>query len=170
MSLSTMTIFLTMLTSAAVGAAVCFWTLRREMLKREPLRTQRRSQLLEEVSQHLGRVTHVFSKYVALVGEVGGAPERMTARQQNELNQLSQRLVDVYEEVAIAESKLLLLGESHLETIMKMFTARMAQFHRQCFPGRACNADEAAQARKEIGALREKFYNALSERYDSALS
>lgn len=127
---------------------------------------QRRISLIEQVAQHVGKVSHVYSKYSSLVSEIGTKTERMSAAQKQELDSLSAQLVDVYEEVAIAESKLLLLGEQKLEKALKLYTSKMAQFRKQVYPGRYSNEEEAAQLKRDVSQMRAQFYDVLSQRYD----
>tara|TARA_B110000902_G_scaffold59501_1_gene69784 strand:+ start:834 stop:1349 length:516 start_codon:yes stop_codon:yes gene_type:complete len=129
----------------------------------------RRINMLEQVAQHAGKVSHVFSRYASLVTEIGISRDRMSPGQKKELDELSTQLVDVYEEVAIAESKLLLLGEQKLEKALKLYTTKMAQFRKQIYPGRFNSIEEASRLKKEVSEMREQFYNVLSQRYDQRI-
>lgn len=155
-----------LLLGASLGAAAVFFLLKDKLNSPDLSANLRSIGLLEQVAEHVGKVSHVFSKYASLVSEIGPRPERMSAKQQRELEDLSNELVRVYEEVSIAESKLLLLGEQRLEKALKLYTAKMAQFRKQVYPGRYQNTDDAANLRKEVTQMREQFYSILSERYD----
>lgn len=160
---STIIIFIT---GAIFGAAAVFYSIKDKLKQQQAAGSQRRIALLEQVAQHIGKVSHVFSKYSSLVNGIGTKAERMSAKQAQELDALSNELVEVYEEVSVAESKLLLLGEQRLEKALKLYTAKMAQFRKQIYPGRYSNVDEANQLKQEVSKMREQFYDILSQRYD----
>jgi hypothetical protein len=151
---------------AIIGGSAVFFTMREKLQQQERSRSHRRLGMLEEVSQHIGKVSHVFGKYSSLVNEVGVRKERMSVKQQQELDTLSNELVEVYEEVSVAEAKLLMLGEKRLEKAMKLYSGKMAQFRKQFYPGRYDSAEDLAGAKKDISKMREQFYDVLSERYD----
>ncbi len=154
---------------AAFGGLTVFFSLRHKLKQQQQNALRRRSSLLEEVAQHIGKVSHVFSKYSSLVNEVGPKAERISPKQQQELDALSEQLVEVYEEVSVAESKLLLLGEKRLQQALKLYTGKMAQYRKQYYPGRYLEQEQASHAKKELGNLRIQFYDILSERYDETL-
>lgn len=158
-----------MLLGASFGALAVFFSMKDKLKQQQQAGSLRRIGMLEQVAQHVGKVSHVFSKYSTLVTEIGPNADRMSTKQERELEELSNQLVDVYEEVTIAESKLLLLGEKRLEAAMKLYTAKMALFRKQIYPGRYTKADDAKNIRKEISDMREQFYDILSERYDQKL-
>ncbi|HEB28890.1 MAG TPA: hypothetical protein ENI05_14225 [Porticoccus sp.] len=152
------------------GGAAAFYTMKDKLQQQQQANAMRRIGLLEQVAQHTGKVSHVFSKYSSLVNEIGPKVERMSPKQERELESLSAQLVEVYEEVSIAESKLLLLGEQKLEKALKLYTTKMAQYRKQVYPGRYSNVDEAKQIKKEVSQMREQFYDILSQRYDQKIS
>ena len=152
------------------GAVAVFLHMNDKLKTLQAITAQRRISLMEQVAQHVGKVSHVFGKYSSLVNEIGTKVERMSAGQKQELDSLSSQLVDVYEEVAIAESKLLLLGEQKLEKALKLYTAKMALFRKQIYPGRYSNDEEAAQLKREVTLMRSQFYDVLSQRYDQKTS
>ncbi|MGK0500810.1 MAG: hypothetical protein ACJAYG_002464 [Oceanicoccus sp.] len=157
---------ITFLIGLSFGALGVFYSMKDKLKQQQQAMTQRRISQLEQVAQHVGKVSHVFSKYASLVSEIGPKVERMSANQQRELDDLSNQLVDVYEEVAIAESKLLLLGEQRLEKALKLYTAKMAQYRKQVYPGRYTNSNDATTLRQELAQMKDQFYDVLSQRYD----
>ncbi len=150
----------------AFGAVAVYLHMKEKLQKLNNHTALRRINMLEQVAQHAGKVSHVFSRYASLVTEIGTTVDRMSASQKKELDELSTQLVEVYEEVAIAESKLLLLGERKLEKALKLYTTKMAQFRKQIYPGRYSSIEEANRIKKEISQMREQFYDVLSHRYD----
>jgi vacuolar-type H+-ATPase subunit B/Vma2 len=155
------------LLGAVFGGLAVYFTLRDKVAEVQNTHSKRRVALLEQVAQHVGKVSHVFSKYSSLINDIGPKTEHVSVKQQQELDDLSNQLVEVYEEVSIAESKLLLLGEKRLEKALKLYTAKMAQYRKQFYPGRYNHRDEAAALKKEINQMRNQFYDILSERYDT---
>ena len=162
--------FITLLIGAALGGFTVFYSMKDKIQRYKLLNASRRVGMLEQVAQHVGKVSHVFSKYVSLVSEIGPKVERMSTKQERELINLSQDLVAVYEEISVAESKLLLLGEKRLGRAMKLYTAKMAQFRKQVYPGRYSNVDELVQMKRDVAQMRDQFYDILSERYDQKLT
>ena len=162
-------IVLALLLGIALGGSLVFWLQKKGAQGIDQVARLRGVSLLEQVAEHIGKVSHVFSKYASLVIEIGPHPERMSSAQQRELEALSNDLVRVYEEVSVAESKLLLLGEQRLEKALKLYTVKMAQFRKQIYPGRYQNADDAGKLRKEVTEMKEQFYTILSERYDQKI-
>ena len=103
------------------GAAAMFYTLKDKLQQQQQAMSMRRIALLEQVAQHVGKVSHVFGKYASIVTEIGPKIDRISVRQERELESLSEELVEVYEEISIAQSKLLLLGEQRLEKALKLY-------------------------------------------------
>lgn len=155
-----------LLIGAIAGGTAVFLLVRDKLRGQDSGDRVRGVELLEQVAGHVGKVSYVFGKYASLVAEIGPRAERMSARQERELDELSEALVAIYEEVSVAESKLLLLGEQRLEKALRLYTAKMAQFRKQIYPGRYQQAEEATRLKKEVNDMREQFYNILSERYD----
>ncbi|WP_101760434.1 hypothetical protein [Oceanicoccus sp. KOV_DT_Chl] len=157
---------ITFLLGMALGGWAMFSNMKDKLQQQQQASSSRRIGILEQVAQHVGKVSHVYSKYSSLVSEIGPKTQHMSPKQEKELADLSTQLVNVYEEVAIAESKLLLLGEQKLQKALKLYTAKMAQFRKQVFPGRYTNPEDASQIKQEVAQMREQFYDILSQRYD----
>lgn len=154
---------------AVFGGLSVFFTVKEKLRTIQEHQSQRRTTLLEEVAEHLGKITHVYSKYASLINEIGPKADRMSHKQQKELEELSTELVSVFEQVSVAESKLLLLGEKRLQKALKLYTGKMAQFRKQFYPGRYQNSEQTIAFKKELGTIRDQFYDTLSERYDEAM-
>ncbi|MFT7128397.1 MAG: hypothetical protein ACI89U_000504 [Gammaproteobacteria bacterium] len=158
---------ISLLLGMSFGALAMFYSTKEKLKKYQQANSSRRIGMLEQVAQHVGKVSHTFSKYSSLVNEIGPQAEGISVRQGAELEDLSSDLVSVYEEISIAESKLLLLGEKRLEKAMKLYTAKMAQYRKKIYPGRYSNSEEANTIKKDIISMKDQFYNILSERYDN---
>lgn len=154
---------------AVLGSLAMFFILREKIKQYEKNIKLRRSTILEEVAAHIGKVSHVFSKYSSVLNEVGPTKDRISPKQEKELDDLSQQLVEVYEQVSIAEAKLLLLGEKNLQKALKLYSGKMALFRKKFYPGRYTDSEEAVTMKKELANLRGQFYDILSQRYDQVL-
>ena len=161
--------FIEFMIGAVFGAIAVFFILREKIKRYEKSIKLRRSTLLEEVAAHMGKVSHVFSKYSSVLNEIGPTKDRVSPKQEHELEDLSKQLVEVYEQVSIAEAKLLLLGEKTLQKALKLYSGKMALFRKQFYPGRYSDPDEAIKMKKELSSLRNQFYDILSQRYDETL-
>lgn len=153
---------------ALFGGLAVYFSIREKLQLINEHKSQRRSTLLEEVAEHLGKVSHVYSKYASLINEIGPKADRMSIKQQKELEDLSSQLVEVFEQVSVADAKLLLLGEKRLQKSLKLYTGKMAQFRKQFYPGRYHNSEQTVAFKKELTTIRDQFYDTLSERYDEA--
>lgn len=162
--------FLGLIVGAVLGGLVIFLITNERLKKMQRQQQARRITMLESIAEHIGKAQHVISKYTAVIAEAGPKAERLTAKQQNELNSLSNELVEIYQEIAIAESKLLLLGEKHLEISLKVYSSKAAQFRKQYYPGRYTDSEQMNTARKELNQAREQFYDLLSQRYDTMIA
>lgn len=158
------------LLGAVFGGLLVYFSLKDKIQLMKTHKKQRRTAILEEVAEHLGKVSHVFGKYASLINEIGPKTDRMSIKQENELETLSNQLVEVYEQVSLAEAKLLMLGEKRLHKTLKLYTGKMAQFRKQFYPGRYQNADQTTAFKKELSTIRDQFYDTLSERYDQAMA
>lgn len=158
---------ISLLLGMSFGALAMFYSTKEKLKKYRQANASRRIGMLEQVAQHVGKVSHTFSKYSSLVSEIGPLTGGISVKQGAELEDLSSDLVSVYEEISIAESKLLLLGEKRLEKAMKLYTAKMAQYRKKIYPGRYSNSEEASTIKKDIISMKDQFYNILSERYDN---
>ena len=155
---------------ATFGGLTVYFSVKNKLGTIDEHKKQRRTSLLEEVAEHLGKVSHVFSKYSSLIIEIGPKADRMSIKQEKELEELSNQLVEVYEQVSMAETKLLLLGEKRLHKTLKLYTGKMAQYRKQFYPGRYKNAEQTTAFKKELATIRDQFYDTLSERYDQAIA
>ena len=154
---------------ALLTGAWVFYHQRRQTRPVDPY-WNRRMELLEAVAEQVGRVNHVFGKYAALVKDSHQFPDRVTAAQHNELNDVTNELVEAYGQMSSAEAKLALLGEKRLEKALKLYSARIAFFRNRFSDPRAQGGDpDLPTVRKEIGQMRDQFYDILSERFDSTL-
>jgi len=132
--------------------------------------TNRRLVLLEEISTSVGTVNHCFARYSALVIESTRFGKNWPSARRLELERVNAELVAEFRKLADAEAKLLMLGEKTMEKTLRMYGARIALFRKQVYVGRQdITEQEIADLKTSILALREKFYDLLSRRYDRLL-
>ncbi|MFT6390210.1 MAG: hypothetical protein ACJAUP_003611 [Cellvibrionaceae bacterium] len=132
---------------------------------------QRRLEVLESIAADVGNVSHIFAKYSSLVVESIRFGSRWPDSRKQELDNISQALVDEFKKLSDAESKLLMLGEKLLEKNLRLYGAKVANFRRQVYVGRTDISEEDILAMKrDINLLREQFYDFLSKKYDRLLT
>lgn len=157
----------------ALIAAFCAWLMMRRSahLQFNNQRENRRLEILEEVSSHVGVVTHIFAKYSSLVVESIQFGERWPALRRQELESVNAELVNEFKKLADAEAKLLMLGEKNLERSLRIYGARIAVYRKQVFVGRQDITPEQITALKSsVNQVREQFYDMLSRKYDRLLA
>lgn len=143
--------------------------------KRSPAGSQtassnRRLELLEEISLSVGHVNHCFAKYSSLVIESTRFAKNWPAARKLELDKVNAELVAEFKKLADAEAKLLMLGEKTMEKTLRLYGAKIALFRKQVYVGRQDISDqEIADLKTAILRLREQFYDLLSRRFDRLL-
>lgn len=131
----------------------------------------RRLQVLEAVSSHVGTVSHIFAKYSTLVSESIQYGEQWPMARKLELDAVNAELVDEFRKLADAEAKLLMLGEKNLERSLRLYGMRIAVFRKQVYVGRKDITVEQITALKQaVQQVREQFYDMLSRKYDRLLA
>lgn len=158
-----------LLAGSAISAVSGVFWLRYKKRLDDSLQGNRRAEILEEVAAHVGKVNHVFARYAAIVSDASQVKGSLPPRLASEAEAVTQQLVEVFEEISRAESKLALLGEKRLEKALQLYSVRLAYFRKLFTPGVAAGDKDPAEVRKEIARLREQFYDILSERYDTTL-
>lgn len=137
---------------------------------RDVQQTNRRLQLLEEISHSVGTVNHCFARYSALVIESTRFGSNWPSARKLELERVNKELVIEFKKLADAEAKLLMLGEKTMEKTLRLYGAKIALFRKQVYVGRQDISDqEIADLKTGILTLREQFYDLLSRRYDRLL-
>ncbi len=131
----------------------------------------RRLEMYEQISAAVGNVNHAFAKYSALVIESTRFGKNWPVARKTELDRVNAELVMEFKKLADAEARLLMLGEKTMEKTLRLYGARIAVFRKQVYVGRQDISDqEIANLKADIMALREKFYDLLSKRYDRLLA
>jgi hypothetical protein len=157
---------------AMIAALSAWFILRRSAsVQQQSSRENRRILLLEEVSNQVGTVTHIFAKYSSLVVESIQLGDRWPAARRQELETVNSELVQEFKKLAEAESRLLMLGEKNLERSLRLYGAKIAVFRKQVYMGRKDITPEQISALKfQISQVRDQFYDILSRKYDRLLA
>jgi hypothetical protein len=140
------------------------------MVKTGPSPVNRRLEILETISGNVGQVSHNFAKYSSLVIESTRFGKTWPSARRMELERINELLVSEFDKLADAEAKLLMLGEKTMEKTLRLYAAKIALFRKQVYVGRQDISDqEISELKTSIMALRERFYELLSKRYDRLL-
>lgn len=136
---------------------------------RSQQRLDHQRDLLEGVAQQAEQVHHVFMKYFELINEYMNATKNRydwPQTRRSELYLVLDELVQSFNELTAAESKLLLLNEKSLYKSLRKFRSKVVFFRRHFYIDKKdLNEQEAVEIRREVSKLREQFFDALSERY-----
>lgn len=158
----------------ALIAGLSIWLSMRQRSGQTEHRQQgddRRVAMLENISEDVGQVNHIFAKYSALVIESFRFAENWPQSRREELEQVNKDLVSEFNKLSNAETKLLMLGEKMMERSLRLYGARIAHFRKEVYVGRKdIKEDEIVSLKQVVGVQREKFYDILSKRYDRLLA
>jgi hypothetical protein len=132
-------------------------------------RTEHQREIIEGVAHQAEQVHHVFMKYFELIQEYMNATKNRydwSESRKSEFYLVIDELVQCFNELSAAESKLLLLNEKHLYKSLRKFRSKVIFFRRHFYIDKKdLNEKEAQDLKREISKLREQFFDALSDRY-----
>ncbi len=157
--------------SVIVGAAIAsfsayFVTSRRDGENIAKEQAARRLALYEEVALHVGSVQYAFQKYWALIIEALRFKDNWPKARREELDLVTEELVIAFKNLSTAESKLLLLNEKPLNKILKIYSTKIAHFRKTYYVGKAgVSEEELNDIKKDVGNLRDKFFDLLGMKY-----
>ncbi len=130
---------------------------------------EHRRDLMEGIAQQAEQVHHVFMKYFELIQEYMNATQNRydwPQGRRSELYLVIDELVQCFNELTAAESKLLLLDEKPLYKALRKFRSKVIFFRRHYYIDKTdLNDKEAQDIKREVSKLREQFFDALSDRY-----
>lgn len=125
--------------------------------------------LIEGIAQQAEQVHHIFMKYFELIQEYMNATKNRydwPQSRRSELYLVLDELVQSFNELTAAESKLLLLNEKPLYKSLRKFRSKVVFFRRHFYIDKKDLSDQEAQdIKREVSKLREQFFDALSDRY-----
>ena len=170
-STNSLVVNLLFLLTGALVVGLCSYFLRSKTdsgIAREQV--ARRLALVEEVALHIGSVHYIFQKYWALISESFRFKDNWPLARKNELDAVTEELVVAFNDLSLAESKLLLLDEKNLCKILKIYTSKIAHFRKSYYVSKSgVTEDEMGEIKKEITNIRDKFFEVLSKRYTKKL-
>ncbi len=127
--------------------------------------------LMEDVARNAEQVHHVFTKYFEMIQEYMNATRNgydWPQSRRSELYLILDELVGSFNDLTAAESKLLLLNEKRLYNALRKFRSKVVFFRRHFYIDKKdLNEQEAHDIKREVGKLREQFFDALSEKYSA---
>lgn len=159
-------------TGAVIALATGWFVLRQKTAAQGPrgLREQKRLAVFEDISAFVGQVTHIFSKYASLGVEAAQLGDHWPQARRQELETINRELVDTFEKMSQAESKLLILGEKNLARSLKIYAGQIVAFRHQVYVGRKdITPDQVTALKQGVLQARESFYDMLSRKYDQVL-
>lgn len=159
-------------TGALIAVATGWFVLRQKTAAQGPrsLREQKKLAVFEDISTFVGQVTHTFSKYASLAVESAQLGEQWPQSRRQELEEINRQLVDTFEKMSQAESKLLILGEKNLARSLKIYAGQIVAFRNRVYVGRKdITPDEVTALKQGVLQAREGFYDMLSRKYDQVL-
>ncbi|MFT6326159.1 MAG: hypothetical protein ACJA0E_001777 [Bermanella sp.] len=132
-------------------------------------RSDNQREIIESVAQQAEQVHHVFMKYFELMQEYMNATKNRydwPESRKSEFYLVIDELVQCFNELSAAESKLLLLNEKSLYKSLRKFRSKIIFFRRHFYIDKIdLNEKEASEIKREISKLREQFFDSLSDRY-----
>lgn len=129
----------------------------------------RRLALLEEVALQTGQVHHLFQTYIGLLIEAARKQPGQTPSQQEELSTVEQQLHAALDDLPLADARLLLLNETTLGKVLRLYGSRITQLRHQQSGGKKDTEEELKNRLRDINSLRDKFFSSLSDRYGKKL-
>lgn len=131
----------------------------------------RRLALFEEVALHIGSMQHIFQKYRALVAESFRHMEAWPKTRRDELDKTREELAIAFRDLSMAESKLLLLGETNLQKILKIYVAKIAHFRKTYYLNKqGVTEEELNEVKKDVSTVKDKLFELLSKKYSKKLA
>ena len=134
-----------------------------------PAASDRREQY-ELVAKKMGSVHYIYQQYLALVIEFTRYGAQWPAGRRQELERVTNDLVNAFSHLTDAESMLLLLGEKRLEQVLRSYGAKIVHIRKMIYIEKGgFNGEELLaleEAKKEVSRLKEVFFDSLSKRYN----
>jgi hypothetical protein len=135
----------------------------------EKERLRRRQELMESVAQDVAAFTHITLKYWARMVSwtaLRDAGEDPPQDRGAELRSLQDELFNAFEGMTASEGKLLLLGETNAQELLRAYGELVGRFRAYASPENALvERRQLDDARREILDARNGFFAALSQAY-----
>lgn len=132
-------------------------------------RQQQQRMLIEDAAVQAEQIHYIFLKYFELMQEYMHSLQNRydwPQTRRSELYLVLDELVQGFNNLTAAESKLLLLNEKNLYKSLRKMRSRIVFFRRQFYIDKKdLNEQEALEIRRDVGKMREEFFDALSAKY-----
>jgi hypothetical protein len=133
--------------------------------------TQRRKEALDQIAEHTEEFSHICLNYWARI--LDWTRKKKSGKVINEtieaeLKRVRSELFSTYKLLAIAESKLLLLGEKHAQLLLRQYGEELTKFYGTVFIGEhGVSIEDIEMWRKIILEKRELVFNELAKLYQA---
>lgn len=155
---------------AAISGVSAYWMARsksRDDSRRE--RMVRHHDLLEKSAEQLENFSHIFFRYWALIVEFVRMREKGNEPSKEKLEELARtktELFDAFSDLTSAESKLLLLGHTEAQKLLREYGDLTKQIRRSAWDGnKSLTESQMDECRAKVLESREKLFNELSRIY-----
>ena len=155
---------------ALISGFTTFWLSKeksRDDVKRE--RLARHHGLLEKSAEQIETFSHVLLRYWALITEwvrLRDLKQSLSTKRAEELVSTKAELFHGFSELTSAESKLLLLGHSDAQKLLRSYGELAKKFRREAFDGNNALTDpQMEEFRNQLLAAREALFNEISRVY-----
>lgn len=155
---------------ALISGVSAYWMAKsksRDDLRRE--RLVRHHGLLENSAEQIENFSHITMRYWALIVEWVRNKEQkleLAPHRAEELKKVKAELFDAFKDLTSAESKLLLLGHSEAQRLLRNYGDAVGHIRRNAYDGnKALTEAEMDGYRAQLLDTREKLFNELSRIY-----
>lgn len=154
-----------------VGTFLVTWLNHRNERKKES--RKRFYDSLESVSTNIEEITHVSLRYWALVIEWvrnNAQDMELTKKRSEELDKTKSDLFDQFKNLTVAESKLMLLGLTHISTLIRDYGEFLKEFRRKYYDGKeSLKESEMDEVRTALLSKRKAIFSELAKSYKKGL-
>ena len=132
-------------------------------------RSRKRAETLEQIGEQVEEFTHVALSYWALISEWGAfqsSDDDMPEEHVSRLRDTREELTRAYKHLTVAESRLLLLGETAAQRLLREYGELITRFTRRNFiGGKPLVREHSLKWRAEILEARKQLFEELSRLY-----
>ncbi|SIR08605.1 hypothetical protein SAMN05920897_1371 [Alkalispirochaeta americana] len=154
-----------------VGTFLVTWLKHQNDRKKES--RKRFYDYLESVSSNIEEVTHVSLRYWALIIEwVRNNKQGMdlTDKRSEELERTKSELFDQFKNLTVAESKLMLLGLTHISSQVRDYGEFLKELRGKYYDGnQSLNESDLDDVRQELLSKRKSIFQELAKSYKKGL-
>lgn len=158
--------------AAISGVATFAVTKYKYQSDKELASAQRRRESLDQIAEHTEEFSHICLNYWARILDwtrKKKSGKNVNETIESELKRVRGELFSTYKLLAIAESKLLLLGEKNAQLLLRQYGEELTKFYGTVFIGEhGVSIEDIEKWRITILEKRELVFNELSKLYQAA--